>query len=142
MASRRRCRLVVHLLDWRSMTDREFAALLLEHVVGDAVRFYREQITTELVREGGVLPPDPLWREVAILARSLTPAQRSIVIAFARQASIDAVSCILGVIDGTSFIPGAVEDFVLTYGDGERLTLSGDLQDCFLEAVELSEDTQ
>ena len=82
---------------------------------------------------------DPLYRDVIRLHNSLTPRQRKVLAAFARQGFIDGVSTVLGVLDGSSGLDS--HGFVqveLTHRGGKK-KLNGDLQDYFLEAIELSE---
>ena len=95
---------------------------------------YREMLKTPLAKA-----TDPLYRDVITLHNSLTPRQRRVLAAFARQGFIDGVSTVLGILDGSSALRGhGSVDLGVTVNRG-RKKLNGSLQDCFLEAIEVSE---
>ena len=95
---------------------------------------YREALKTPLAEA-----TDPLYREVIRLHNALTPRQQKVLAAFACQGFIDGVSTVLGVLDGSSGLSGhGFVDFELGLS-GAKKKLNGSLQDCFLEAIELSE---
>lgn len=71
------------------------------------------------------------------LYRDLSPAQREALLGFCRQVMADTVSHVLGILDGSSYVPGRPL-FTLNSDDGQRL--DGDLQDLFLEAAETKPD--
>jgi hypothetical protein len=78
---------------------------------------------------------DPLWRALQGWAARRPVEERSLLLAFARQSAIDAISHVLGILDGTSGLPAAPGQFRLHYGTQSK-PLTGDLQDYFLGAVE------
>jgi hypothetical protein len=117
----------------RTLTDVSVArSLAAEAIATD--RDYLDALKTPLAET-----TDPLYRDVIKLHNSLTPHQRKVLAAFARQGFIDGVSTALGVLDGSSGLGrhGAV-DFALTLPGGKK-KLNGNLQDYFLEAIERSE---
>lgn len=117
----------------RTLTDVSLAkSLAVEALATD--RDYRDSLKTPLAET-----TDPLYRDVIKLHNSLTPRQRKVLAAFARQGFIDGVSTVLGILDGSSGLDsyGSV-DFELTLR-GRKKKLNGDLQDYFLEAIERSE---
>jgi hypothetical protein len=64
------------------------------------------------------------------LFASVTGEQKEAILRAVRQVAIDAISQVLGVIDGTSSIPGVPNGMELKLPSGERL--DGDLQSEFL----------
>ena len=117
----------------RTLTDVSMArSLAVEALETD--RDYRDSLKTPLAEA-----TDPLYRDVITLHNALTPRQRKVLAAFARQGFIDGVSTVLGILDGSSGLRshGSV-DFELTLR-GRKKKLNGDLQDYFLEAIERSE---
>ena len=117
----------------RTLTDVSLAkSLAVEALAAD--RDYADILKTPLAET-----TDPLYREVITLHNSLTPRQRKVLAAFARQGFIDGVSTVLGILDGSSGLGnfGSV-DLHLTVRGG-RKKLNGDLQDYFLENIELSD---
>ena len=78
---------------------------------------------------------DPYWRQALTLFNSLSESERRILFEIMHQVRVDTVSECLGILDGVCAIEGPREDFVLTTpADGQ--TLSGDLQELFLERDE------
>lgn len=117
----------------RTLTDVTMAKSLAVAAL-ESDRNYRDTLKTPLAEA-----TDPLYRDVITLHNSLTPRQRKVLAALARQGFIDGVSTVLGILDGSSGLGshGSV-DFDLTLRGGKK-TLNGSLQDFFLEAIELSE---
>ena len=117
----------------RTLTGVSLAkSLAVEALAAD--RGYQDALKTPLADAS-----DPLYRDVITLHNSLTPQQRKVLAAFARQGFIDGVSTVLGILDGTSGLDSyGFVDVELTLRGGKK-KLNGDLQDYFLEAIELSE---
>jgi predicted RNA polymerase sigma factor len=76
---------------------------------------------------------DEYWIAAKRFFDSLSSTDRQLVLRIMRQVAIDTVSTMFGILDGTSPMPGGLEDFKLTH---KATRLNGDLQDLFLEAVE------
>ena len=117
----------------RTLTDVSLAQALAREALGSD-RGYQDALKTPLAEA-----TDPLYRDVIKLRNALTPPQRRVLAAFARQGFIDGVSTILGILDGSSGLDrqGSV-DLDLTLRGGKK-KLNGSLQDLFLEAIERSE---
>lgn len=115
----------------RTLTDVSLAKSLAVEALGTD-RDYLAALKTPLAET-----TDPLYRDVITLHNSLTPRQRKVLAAFARQGFIDGVSTVVGILDGSSGLGshGSV-DFDLTLRGGKK-KLNGCLQDYFLEAIEL-----
>ena len=116
----------------RSLTDMTLAKSLFREADRAGVD-YHEALKTPLAET-----TDPLYREVIALHNALTARQQKALVGFARQAFIDGVSTVLGVLDGTTQADRqGFWDLNLTHG-ARKKKLNGYLQDYFLEAVELS----
>ena len=77
----------------RKLTDAAIAkGLAIEALASDTD--YRNALKTPLADA-----TDPLYRDVIALHNSLTPRQRKLLAAFARQGFIDGVSTVLGILD-------------------------------------------
>jgi hypothetical protein len=113
------------------LTDRRLGELLHRHVVEAGVAQYDRDLRTPFSDD----VTDPTWRELLPFVQSLPADQRYVLLAFARLVATDTVSEVLGILDGSSGLPGAPDEFRLLYGkDPEPLT--GSLQDSFLEVAE------
>jgi len=88
--------------------------------------FYRRMIEEESLDA----IKDPLWKRIIELARSLPDQDRETLLAFAKQASVDAVSTVCGGIDGNTSLAGRF--FSLSLVDNEGRQHAGELQEEFL----------
>jgi hypothetical protein len=110
------------------MTPDEFVSKLRMSVVEENVAIYKQLFS-------GTMPDDAEdahWKRVLTLFRSISIEAREVFFEVIRQTSVDAVSNVLGVIDGTSSLEGCSDNFKLLYG-GSSEGLEGDLQSIFLE---------
>ena len=112
------------------MKTDELCQALLQDACEDNAAFYRRMIEDEPLDA----VKDDHWRKVIALARSLTKEQRDTMLAFVRQAAIDAVATVCGGIDGTTQLGGKFMTLSLIDGDGSQH--AGSLQDHFLAATE------
>lgn len=79
---------------------------------------------------------DPYWAKVLAMFDSLPPASQGVLFQIMRQVAVDTVSNMLGVLDGSSTLPGVTEDFHLTLDSDKDAKLNGELQGSFLELIE------
>ena len=108
----------------------------------DLVNCIREEIIKQnLIVYDELLarPPDQVsddhWRSVVRAYSTMSEEQQVSLRMLAKQAMVDTVSNLLGVLDGTSLLQNYRDDFVLKYGSsGDKL--NGDLQDFFLASLE------
>jgi hypothetical protein len=112
------------------MKDEEMAAAFLE-LVDEAGRDYATALRTPLAEA-----TDPLYRKAIALHESLTPQERAALVAFARQAFIDGISTVLGVLDGTTPLGKHGFQTLELKRKGRASKVNGDLQDYFLAAIE------
>lgn len=95
-------------------------------------------LKTTLARPGVVT--DPYWKQLLALYRSLPRRERGVLLKFAQQAQVDAISHLFGILDGSTGLGGRSETFELFHGIGtRRIKINGDLQDTFLELAETRE---
>ena len=112
------------------MKTRDLCQALLQEACEENVAFYRQMIESEPLEA----VRDAHWQKIIALARSLTEEQRELMLAFARQAAIDAVSTVCGGIDGSTQLGGQFVTLSLIDGDGVQH--AGNLQDQFLATTE------
>lgn len=113
------------------MSPEKFIDGVLKTVVENGVASYKE-----IFADPGEVT-DEYWMRVFDLYRSLSAAHRKVVLEIMRQAQIDAVSEIFGILDGTNQINGTFEEFDLIHKTRKSsVRLNGDLQDLFLERTE------
>ncbi len=112
------------------MTPELLAAGLMKPVVEEGAATYRRLFADTHPDKAS----DPYWKRALVLFGQLSPAQRLVFFEILQQVSIDTVSGVLGVIDGSSYLANRTEDLVLTTAEGRKL--SGDLQDLFLAQAE------
>jgi hypothetical protein len=82
---------------------------------------------------------DPTWQRLQSLSSKLPEHDRDTLVLLARQAATDAISVVLGIIDGCATVPELRERVSLHYG-GQAAALNGNLQDFFLELAEKPTD--
>lgn len=111
------------------MSPEAFVNAILSEVLDSNIRFYREAL------EGSEEATDPYWIASRSFYSRLPAAERELVIRMMQQSAVDALSNILGILDGTSTLDGYGEDFTLEYGASKK-KLNGDLQDLFLAQIE------
>lgn len=78
---------------------------------------------------------DEYWKNALELFNSLDSRGKETLFKIMRQVSVDTVSNLFGVLDGSTSLDGVDEEFRLTIDD-ENGSLNGDLQDIFLEKEE------
>ena len=111
------------------MEGKLVAERLLEGVVKANVATYRELFTKTKVEQTA----DPYWKSALAFFEGLNEKEKETFFAILKQVSIDTVSNVASAIDGSSDI-GLKEEIRLINRNG--ISISGDLQDCFLAAVE------
>ena len=111
------------------MEEKLVAEKLLEGVVKANLATYRELFA----KTKGEETTDPYWKSALTLFASLNQKEKETFFAVLKQVSVDAVSNVVGAIDGCTDI-GIKEEILLT--DKRGRVISGNLQDLFLAAVE------
>ncbi len=111
------------------MEDKELAKILLSRVVNENLATYRELFAETSTQETN----DIYWKDALVFFEKLAPQDRDVFFNILKQVSIDTVSNIAGIIDG-SIEAGVEGSLHLTSENGTKLGVS--LQDYFLEAVE------
>ena len=117
------------------MPPEEFVSSIYKKVVTDGIVHYDEILS----RGTNSIDPKRIrnwdWHYILKAYETMNDGQRAALKLMARQATVDTISYILGIIDGPVILPKFREDFVLTYGD-PPVQLNGDLQDIFLALEE------
>jgi hypothetical protein len=112
------------------MQTEKFIQLIVDEVVEGNTSLYRRFYTSQL--------PNPATDEDFMVRHELinriNPNDQAVVFGMMRQATIDAISKLFGVLDGSSTIGDSVLNVQILSEDGELM--NGDLQDMFLEHIE------
>lgn len=112
------------------MTPDDFVRAVRASVIDSNAEIYRKLLNS---------PPeaasDPYWRSLRDLHGRLGDADRAVLYEAMRQAAVDAVSNLFGVMDGSSRLEQQSEDVELWTAQSET-RLDGSLQDLLLEAEE------
>ena len=114
----------------RNMTADEFVSCIRREILEANLATYRDTLERSLSEPGFT---DDYWRRAGELYRSLNDEQRRQLLGIMRQVSLDTLSSILGVLDGSALLEKHRDYFHLRYGD-EPQELNGELQDLFLSA--------
>lgn len=109
------------------MTPEQFVDGLVVSVVDENCALYRDLLVNNIQAK------DPYWSRAGTLFVNLSVEQQEVLLEIVRQASIDTISNVLGIIDGSSYLDGSGTVLELR-GNGQDL--SGDLQSLFLARTE------
>lgn len=115
------------------MTPETFVSEVRSAVVDQNTTIYKELFESTTVESAS----DPYWKRALTLYASLNEKDRLILIEMMRQAAVDTVSNLFGILDGSSSLDNLREDFILT-GKSDNRKLNGSLQDIFLAQEERS----
>jgi hypothetical protein len=110
------------------MKTNKLCEALLHDICNENILFYNEMLTS--VDLDSI--KNAQWKSIISLARELDLSQREVLLSFARLATIDAISSICGMIDGTTQLNNEFVAFSLTDESGTEH--AGSLQDAFLSA--------
>lgn len=113
----------------------EFVRMLKEEVVDGNIATYQSQID-ELDEKDRAKVTDPMWRALLTIYDSSDAAGRRALFAVMRLVAIDTLSNVLGIIDGSSTLPGFDGELSLKPRDTIRVEYAGYLQSEFLELIE------
>ena len=111
------------------MDGKLVAERLLEGIVKANLATYRALFTTTKIEQAA----DPYWKSALAFFEGLNEQEKETFFAILKQVSVDTVSNVASAIDGSSDI-GLKEEIRLI--DRNGMSIGGDLQDCFLAAVE------
>lgn len=114
--------------------DKTFVEETFKEVVLDNLKCYREMYLDRKI------PSDAKGAGVKkiLFVQNLNSEDREILFSLLSQVTIDSISSIFGIIDGSSYLDkfSGVGEFSLKYGGNLKKKISGDLQSLFLEYVE------
>lgn len=96
------------------MQTKTLCQAILDEACDASVDFYRNMVESQSIEQ----VTDPLWREYLLAMRSLPSAQREVLLRFNRQVTVDAISTVLGGIDGSLPLAGNFIALSLTDNDG------------------------
>jgi hypothetical protein len=78
---------------------------------------------------------DPIWKNILPVYKGLAKEQQESFLNFLRLIQVNAVSHILGILDGSTYLNENKESFILKTESDEGV-INGNLQDIFLEMEE------
>jgi hypothetical protein len=107
------------------MTPEEFSKKIYDVVVEENMTSYRQTFSRTKPSEA----TDPYYKRALTLFNEISPTQKDCLFEIVRQVTVDTISNMLGVIDGSSFIDSSAPRFELICGVEH---LEGDLQMYFL----------
>ncbi|MBC8324536.1 MAG: hypothetical protein H8E27_02780 [Verrucomicrobia subdivision 3 bacterium] len=113
------------------MTKEEFIARVHTYVVEDMAKQYREMYASTMPKGN----QDPQMRRAFALYQSLNEEQRAVLLEIMGTVSVDALSTIFAVIDGSTYFGDTGEEFELKANPGNHI-ISGDLSDLLWAHIE------
>ncbi|MEN8321350.1 hypothetical protein [Acinetobacter junii] len=111
------------------MNSQEFAEKINEYVVDENLILYKKLFFNTKIED----VKDPYWLKAQSLFDSLPEENKEVFFEIIHQIMVDTISTFLGVLDGTSDLGEADDEFNLKNGDE---VLDGCLQDEFLCLIE------
>lgn len=115
------------------MRPEEFVRAMSADVVGENLSLYSQMLrSTDRTQV-----EDGYWTALLSLYDSLDDEGRTTILAIMRQVSVDAVSNVLGILDGSTSSSIGDEELALLDGHGNRL--DGVLQELFLSTVDAAD---
>ena len=108
------------------MNSAEFVSAIRERVINGDHQYYSESL------ESSLEPTDPIWKQGIQLYKGMTKEQKEAFLNFLRLVQANTVSHIFGILDGSSYLEGKNDDFVLKTESSEA-PINGYLQDLFWE---------
>jgi hypothetical protein len=118
------------------MTPNQLAQALKAEIVDANVAIYRDLYRT--ANRGDAI--DPYWAKAFATFDRMEADDKDVLLEIMRQVAVDTVSNVLGVLDGSSSLPGVEEDFHLATKRDSSARLNDGLQDAFLELVEAEQN--
>ncbi len=113
------------------MTPEQFVSGMRSAIVEANAVIYMNLLESMTVRTA----KDSYWKRVLALYASLSEADRVVLFEIMRQSTVDALSNVFGILDGSSSLGNKQENFTLTSEDDNQ-KLNGSLQDIFLAMEE------
>lgn len=78
---------------------------------------------------------DPIWKGILPMYIDFSKEEKDIFLKFLKVVEINALSHVLGILDGSTQAEGLEDDFILTTENSDE-KINEDLQDLFLELIE------
>lgn len=113
------------------MNKKDFSEKVYELIVKEDMNIYRELFN---IKDMSTVT-DSYWKEAIELYKGLSDKNKEVFFDIIKQVSVDAVSSILALIDGVTFLEGQDDELNLTF-ENTNEKINGDLQDLFLECHE------
>lgn len=109
--------------------NEKFAKCIYETIVEENINTYRDLYeNTEMAEK-----TTDYWKNAIALYRSSDDNQKKVILNIVEQTIIDTISCVFGVLDGTSTLSGGTFEFDIKIND---VSTENELLDTFLEYVE------
>ena len=111
------------------MQSLKFVEAIRDRVIENNTRTYKDLL------ENTKDAKDPIWKEILPIYNNLTGEQKKSFLQFMRMVSVNTVSHIFGILDGSTYLNEENDRYNLSTESDGRL-LNGELQDIFLELEE------
>ncbi|MBS4198302.1 transposase [Bacillus sp. FJAT-49732] len=109
------------------MTAEELVKKLYQTIIKENLVSYQELFNNNEMKD----VTDSYWKEALKFFEELTEDNKKILFKIIEQVQVDAISTILGIIDGVVTIPGEQVEIEMKI-TGDKEPINGDLQDLFL----------
>ncbi len=110
------------------MRPEDFVKKIIQSVINKNNETYRSLFDETKLNEVN----EEYWINALHFYNSLSHENKEVLLSIIKQITVDTVSNIFGIIDGSSSLDGKFEDFTLLYNNNGQ-KLNGDLQDILLQ---------
>lgn len=111
------------------MKPEDFVDDVISSVIEDGLNGYVELLEQDSLSDKA----DPYWKSAHGLFKNLSGDEQDILVNIMKQVSIDTVSCMFGVLDGSVVLRNGVGTYDLTLNGGNKI--NGDLQSILLNKI-------
>lgn len=112
-----------------NMKPEKLVEILNREVIEGNLVLYKELLDTTTEAK------DPVWKGILPIYINLSKEEKESFIKFLRIVEINTLSHVLGILDGSTYVEGSDDEFILTT-EGSDEKINEDFQNLFLEPIE------